>query len=77
MFKNKTKIKALDEDGKQFYPQTHIKAIIGLGLATEKLNGLMSKEDKQKLNNLNGTGANSGLGSVFYTEVIINGDYTD
>lgn len=37
-------------------------------LATQQSNGLMSYEDKQKLDNLNGVGS-SGLGSIFYKEV--------
>ncbi|WP_218696832.1 tail tube TT1 domain-containing protein [Mammaliicoccus sciuri] len=39
-------------------------------LATELENGIMSKEDKRKLNNLTNTGANNNrLGSIFYKEV--------
>ena len=64
-----TKIKIFEEDGEKFYPQTHIKAILGLQTATEEIEGLMSKEDKQKLNSFIGTDSNSKLGSVFYKEV--------
>lgn len=57
--------------------KTYKTAITGEGInpeaipiVTEKQNGLMSKEDKIKLNNLNETGANNHkLGSIFYKEV--------
>ncbi|HEC2222245.1 TPA: hypothetical protein R1951_002430 [Staphylococcus delphini] len=67
-----TKIKALYEDDEQFYPQTHVEAVKGLKNATEEKAGLMSKDDKIKLDNLNGVGSN-GLGSIFYKEVSLNG----
>ncbi|EMC0274943.1 hypothetical protein B5C00_09055 [Staphylococcus delphini] len=63
-----TKIKALYENGEQFYPLTHIEAVKGLVNATEQNSGLMSKEDKIKLNNFNAAGS-SALGSVFYKEI--------
>lgn len=40
----------------------------GIAIATQSKNGLMSKEDKTKLDNLNGVGSNQ-LGSIFYKEV--------
>ncbi|MGO4027202.1 hypothetical protein AB2L37_14845, partial [Staphylococcus pseudintermedius] len=55
----KTFVTALDGDG--------INVDI-VPVATTKKNGLMSKDDKIKLDNLNGVGSN-GLGSIFYKEV--------
>ncbi|MFI3131196.1 tail tube TT1 domain-containing protein [Mammaliicoccus sciuri] len=46
-------------------------------LVTEQENGLMSKEDKRKLNNLSNSGAISKIGSIFYKEVNINADHTN
>ena len=40
----------------------------GIAMATQSKNGLMSKEDKTKLDNLNNVGS-SQLGSIFYKEV--------
>lgn len=65
--------------------KTYKSAISGKGInteaipiVTEKQNGLMTKEDKIKLNNMNETGANNQkLGSIFYKEVNINGNYTN
>lgn len=39
-------------------------------IATEIQNGIMSKEDKQKLNRITGTAPSNTLGSVFFKEVI-------
>ncbi|HAR5867643.1 TPA: hypothetical protein I1562_000978 [Staphylococcus pseudintermedius] len=63
-----TKIKALYENNEQFYPLTHVEGVKGLKNATEEKAGLMSKEDKRKLDNFNGAGS-SNLGSVFYKEI--------
>ncbi|EJD80584.1 hypothetical protein PZB81_07320 [Staphylococcus epidermidis] len=63
-----TEIRPLYFEDEHIYPQTHVQAIVGLNNATTEKNGLLSKEDKQKLDNLNGVGS-SGLGSIFYKEV--------
>ena len=46
------------------YIHKHVQAIVGLNNATTEKNGLLSKEDKQKLDKLNVTDSNK-LGSVF------------
>lgn len=58
-----------DEDGEYYSPIVHVDSIQGLNEATLDTPGLMSKEDKQKLNSFIGTDSNSKLGSVFYKEV--------
>lgn len=50
-----------------------MQAIVGLNNATTEKNGLLSKEDKQKLDKLNVTDSNK-LGSVFYKEVTLSAD---
>ena len=55
------------------YIHKHVQAIVGLNNATTEKNGLLSKEDKQKLDKLNVTDSNK-LGSVFYKEVTLSAD---
>ena len=68
-----TEIRPLYFEDEHIYPQTHVQAIVGLNNATTEKNGLLSKEDKQKLDKLNVTDSNK-LGSVFYKERTLSAD---
>lgn len=60
-----TKIRPIFYENAQFFPQTHVDAVIGLEKATFEKDGLLTKEDKQKIDKLTTKDSNY-LGSIFY-----------